>query len=174
MLPWQSSPHHPPIHAPAGTATAQPRRKRQIAGLHPVHLAQGNHHRRVSWRKGGEKRMEERTIFLSPFQIYVFIYSIFEQLFFCQSTTIAAYHGEIICNYFVNNLLDLRMVSGIALDPLLHSSGVLVCPIRTDWRAYQQQESWRSVERSAWRCHFGNKNIHFTHSKMRSFEYKSF
>ena len=29
------------------------------------------------------------------------------------------------------------MVSGIAQDPLLYSSGVLVCSIRTDWRANQ-------------------------------------
>ena len=32
------------------------------------------------------------------------------------------------------------MISGIARDPLLHSSGVQVCLIRTEWRAIQQQQ----------------------------------
>jgi len=34
-------------------------------------------------------------------------------------------------------LLPVRMIPGIAQDPLLPSSGVLVCSIRADWRATQ-------------------------------------
>ena len=32
------------------------------------------------------------------------------------------------------------MVCGIDRDPMLHSSGMLVCSIRTDWGAMQQQQ----------------------------------
>ena len=42
------------------------------------------------------------------------------------------------CSILQVFLLDLRMLSEIARDPLLYSSGVLVCSIRTDWRTIQQ------------------------------------
>ena len=45
-----------------------------------------------------------------------------------------------IDKYLINILLDLRIVSGIGRDPLLHSSGVPVCSIRIDRRAIQQQQ----------------------------------
>ena len=44
-------------------------------------------------------------------------------------------------NYFLNILLDLRMVSGIARNPVVHFSGLLVCSIRTSWRVIQQQQT---------------------------------
>ena len=36
--------------------------------------------------------------------------------------------------------LSIRMISGIARNPLLVPSGALVCSIRADWRATQKQQ----------------------------------